>query len=171
MARSRKRVREDILQVEKEREREKARIFPFSCARAPSTEREAEKLPSRLDRTRIPIGSKKKRREREKKRGRCQRSRRGGRATRWTKEKAVAALYPVFQMESSKPNTNYLSLCAPPTQGESRRRRGTVRRSRQDLKLLSNDWLGARIEACFPIFDPSAACLGNVLFDTRVGAA
>lgn len=39
-----------------------------------------------------------------------------------------------------------LALCAA-AQGESRRRHG-ARRSRQDLKLLSNDWLGARTEAC-----------------------
>lgn len=39
-----------------------------------------------------------------------------------------------------------LALCAA-AQGESRRRH-RARRSRQDLKLLSNDWLGARTEAC-----------------------
>lgn len=76
-------------------------------------------------------------------------------------EKAVAA---ISGFSDEKFKTEYeLPLCAA-AQGESRRT-GTAERSRQDLKLLSNDWLGARVEACFPIFDLTTACLGNVLFD------
>lgn len=36
------------------------------------------------------------------------------------------------------------SVCPSPGEKPTKARR----RSRQDLKLLSNDWLGARIEAC-----------------------
>lgn len=46
------------------------------------------------------------------KKGRCQRSpdgRGGSRRARWTRKKQ-SLLYPVFQMESSKPNTSYLSV-------------------------------------------------------------
>lgn len=78
-------------------------------------------------------------------------------------EKAVA---PISGFSDGKFKTECelpLSVCRGPG---GKPTKAHWRRSRQDLKLLSNDWLGARIEACFPIFDPTAACLGNVLFDT-----
>lgn len=63
-------------------------------------------------------------------------------ASTMDEEKAVAAISWFFRWKVEN-RIRVTSLCAP-AQGESRRRR----RSRQDLKLLSNDWLGARIEAC-----------------------
>jgi len=71
-------------------------------------------------------------------------------------EKAVGGLYPVFQTESSKPNARVSSV----RRGRAEKPTKARRRSRQDLKLLWNDWLGARIMACSPIFDsPSRGVL------------
>lgn len=73
-------------------------------------EREAEKSVPRLDRRRrIPVEQKREVSKESDGRG-------GSRRARWTRKKQ-SPLYPVFQMESSKPNTSY--LCVPRPRGKA----------------------------------------------------
>lgn len=128
-------------------------VFPFVLVFA--SEGGAVKPRSRLDRGRILV---------EHKKERCQRRADGHREVRATmdEEKAVATISGFSDGKFKTECELLLSVPRPRGKADTKAYR---RRSRQDLKLLSNDWLGARIEACFPIFDPTAACLGNVLFD------
>lgn len=122
--------------------------FPFSSS---LEEREAKKSMLRLDRRRIPIEQKSK----VSKEPMAGEVRDGGR-------RKSSRCYIRFFRWKVQNRIRVTSVCRGPGGKPTQARR------RDRVKILSYfrmTGLGLVSEACFPIFDPTTACLGNVLFD------